>query len=133
MGDTVNLFHGTEVEKLDQILDNGIRSQAERGEAPELRSNQVRYNVNYFLDPESAEYTKERWMDSDSVYLEVEVPKDSLYVAKYGAGHVEKADIERLDEVARTYYESNPDEIFGPVMFITPDKIDPDQILAAKW
>ena len=131
--ETINLFHETDEVNWEYILEEGIQSPRSRSEAPDLLENEIRYNVVYLLDPELALYTSERWLYDDSVFVEVEVPADDLYIYTYGDSRVEKSHIDNIEEVATNYSEITDFEYSRPQMFITPDGVDSDIIRAAKW
>ena len=87
----------------------------------------------YLLDPELALYTSEKWINDGSVFVEGEVPEDDLYICTYGDSRVEKSHIDDIEEVATSYSEITDFEYSKPQMFITPNRVHPEHIRAAKW
>ena len=51
MSDQITLLHSTD-EELEDILESGVLSRKERGEAGELVEDQIKNNVIYLFHPE---------------------------------------------------------------------------------
>jgi hypothetical protein len=135
MQEYVNLFHGTDYEYLDQIEGEGIRSNASRGIVNESQEGIVSYETVYLYDPEElSDYIKEGFED---VFVEVRVPKDNIYVTKYGSGAVQNMNIEDLEENAFSYQDYEEGEIpymdSSPLMFLSTEDIPVEDMLALKW
>lgn len=135
MDEYVNLFHGTDYECLDDIEDEGIRSNASRGIISEAQEGIVRHETVYLYDPEELSgYIKEEFND---VFVEVRVPKENLYVTKYGSGAVQNMNVEDLEENAFSYEDYENGEIpyldSLSLMFLSTEDIPPEDMLALKW
>lgn len=72
-------------------------------------------------------------MGDDSVFVEVEMPPEELYVCEYGDETVEKSHIDRLEEVSTNYCDLDDMYDSRPLMFITPDRVEPEYIRTVKW
>lgn len=131
----VNLFHGTGYEYLEQIEVEGIRSNASREIVSEAQEGLVRHETVYLYKPEElSDYIKEGFED---VFVEVRVPKENVYVTKYGSGAVQNMNIEDLEENAFSYQDYEEGEIpymdSSPLMFLSTEDIPVEDMLALKW
>lgn len=131
----VNLFHGTSYDWLEDIEENGIRSQASQGIISEAQEGLIRHETVYLYDP--AELSEFNRKELDQVYVECEVPKENVYVTKYGCGSIENLDVEELDDVALSYEEfengENPYLDSTSLMFLSTEDIPWEDIVALKW
>ncbi|MFB6208987.1 MAG: hypothetical protein ABEJ56_02505 [Candidatus Nanohaloarchaea archaeon] len=134
--EVVNLFHGTSDDKLDSIDQDGLLTRSERGEVPDLHySNMVKYRCVYLYDPEGLDgYIKERFGDN---WVEVEVLKSDVHVARYGDTAVENMGMDRFLERGLDYRKLQAGELpyseKDNLMFLHDGNITTDRIVAEKW
>lgn len=133
--DFVNLFHGTDYGCLEEIEENGILSQSSRDVISEHQEGLVRFETVYFYDPR--ELSDDVLSDFEDVFIECRVPKNDLYVTRYGSGKLENKNIEEFKQEAYTFHDYEDGNLpyleNTSLMFLSENDIPPEDMLALKW
>ena len=108
-----------------------MKTPAIRGVEPDIGGNTAKYNSIFLYDPENLpEWLKDGW---NNVFAEVAVPKDDVYVTKFGNDVIEEMDVEVAESKLPNYRDfenGNLNYDSFPLMFMYTEDIPEDDIMS---
>lgn len=94
----------------------------------------MKYKAVYMYDTEELPgYIKDRFKDA---WIEAEVPRENIHVARYGSEGVENMTEEELlerDLKLEDYPENTPYSDSDPMMYLHVGSVPEERIVAEKW